>query len=107
MEFWVEELSPAQLAYYEKITNEHNAVKGALKNAVSANEGKELFNGQVFQAYSFKGKVLQELKEATLPKNHQSRRTLLNTRRPKRWHRAGSWPPTTTTIQHRLPGVLR
>ncbi|XP_016953460.1 uncharacterized protein LOC108026807 [Drosophila biarmipes] len=68
MEFWVEELSPAQLAYYEKITNEHNAVKGALKSAVSANEGKELFSGQVFQAYSFKGKVLQELKEATLPK---------------------------------------
>ncbi|KAH8275616.1 hypothetical protein KR026_011754 [Drosophila bipectinata] len=68
MEVWVEELSPAQLAYYEKITNEHNAVKGALKNAVSANEGKELFNGQVFQAYSFKGKVLQDLKEATLPK---------------------------------------
>ncbi|XP_002049694.3 uncharacterized protein row [Drosophila virilis] len=68
MECWVEELSPAQLAYYEKITNEHNAVKNALKTAVSANEGKELFNGQVFQAYSFKGKVLQELKEATLPK---------------------------------------
>lgn len=68
MEVWVEELSPAQLAYYEKITNEHNAVKGALKNAVSANEGKELFNGEVFQAYSFKGKVLQDLKEATLPK---------------------------------------
>lgn len=64
----MEELSPAQLAYYEKITNEHNAVKGALKSAVSANEGKELFNGQVFQAYSFKGKVLQDLKEATLPK---------------------------------------
>ncbi|KAM8713454.1 hypothetical protein ACLKA7_013723 [Drosophila subpalustris] len=68
MEIWVEELSPAQLAYYEKITNEHNAVKNALKSAVNANEGKELFNGQVFQAYSFKGKVLQELKEATLPK---------------------------------------
>ncbi|XP_062136232.1 uncharacterized protein LOC133845704 [Drosophila sulfurigaster albostrigata] len=68
MEIWVEELSPAQLAYYEKITNEHNAVKNALKTAVNANEGKELFNGQVFQAYSFKGKVLQELKEATLPK---------------------------------------
>lgn len=68
MEFWVEELSPAQLAYYEKIANEHNAVKNALKTAVNANEGKELFNGQVFQAYSFKGKVLQELKEATLPK---------------------------------------
>ncbi|XP_017838705.1 uncharacterized protein LOC108596968 [Drosophila busckii] len=68
MEVWVEELSPAQLAYYEKITNEHNAVKNALKTAVSANEGKELFNGQVFQAYCFKGKVLQDLKEATLPK---------------------------------------
>ncbi|XP_002062920.3 uncharacterized protein LOC6639825 [Drosophila willistoni] len=68
MEFWVEELSPAQLAYYEKITSEHNAVKNALKSAVNANDGKELFNGQVFQAYSFKGKVLQELKEATLPK---------------------------------------
>ncbi|XP_034651075.1 uncharacterized protein LOC117890383 [Drosophila subobscura] len=68
MEVWVEELSEAQLAYYDKITSEHYAVKNALKSAVSANEGKELFNGQVFQAYSFKGKVLQELKEATLPK---------------------------------------
>ncbi|XP_075169772.1 zinc finger domain-containing protein relative of woc [Haematobia irritans] len=68
LECWVEDLSPAQLAAYEKVANEHNAIKNALKNALSANEGKELFNGQVFQAYSFKGKVLQELKEATVPK---------------------------------------
>ncbi|XP_013100238.1 uncharacterized protein LOC106082337 [Stomoxys calcitrans] len=68
LECWVDELSPAQLAAYEKVANEHNAIKNALKNALSANEGKELFNGQVFQAYSFKGKVLQELKEATVPK---------------------------------------
>lgn len=63
----IEELSPAQLGAYERVANEHNAIKNALKNALNANEGKELFNGQVFQAYSFKGKVLQELKEATLP----------------------------------------
>lgn len=63
----IEELSPAQLGAYERVANEHNAIKNALKTALSANEGKELFNGQVFQAYSFKGKVLQELKEATLP----------------------------------------
>ncbi|XP_017487415.1 PREDICTED: uncharacterized protein LOC108375777 [Rhagoletis zephyria] len=67
LECWVEELSPAQLAAYEKVTNEHNAIKNALKSALTSNEGRELFNGQVFQAYSFKGKVLQELKEATLP----------------------------------------
>uniref|UniRef100_W8APY9 Uncharacterized protein n=1 Tax=Ceratitis capitata TaxID=7213 RepID=W8APY9_CERCA len=67
LECWVEELSPAQLAAYEKVTNEHNAIKNALKSALTTNEGRELFNGQVFQAYSFKGKVLQELKEATLP----------------------------------------
>lgn len=68
LECWVDELSPAQLAAYEKVANEHNAIKNALKTALNSNEGKELFNGQVFQAYSFKGKVLQELKEATLPK---------------------------------------
>ncbi|XP_030373197.1 uncharacterized protein LOC115623125 [Scaptodrosophila lebanonensis] len=68
LECIVEELSPAQLSYFENISKEHNAVKNALKNAVSANEGKELFNGQVFQAFSFKGKVLQEIKEAALPK---------------------------------------
>lgn len=67
LECWVEELSPAQLAAYEKVTNEHNAIKSALKSALTSNEGRELFNGQVFQAYSFKGKVLQELKEVTLP----------------------------------------
>ncbi|XP_067626384.1 uncharacterized protein row isoform X2 [Eurosta solidaginis] len=67
LECWVEELSPAQLAAYEKVANEHNAIKTALKSALTSNEGRELFNGQVFQAYSFKGKVLQELKEATLP----------------------------------------
>ncbi|XP_037817574.1 uncharacterized protein LOC119607647 isoform X1 [Lucilia sericata] len=63
----IEELSPAQLGAYERVANEHNAIKNALKTALNANDGKELFNGQVFQAYSFKGKVLQELKEATLP----------------------------------------
>lgn len=67
LECWVEELSPAQLAAYEKVATEHNAIKNALKSALTSNEGRELFNGQVFQAYSFKGKVLQELKEATLP----------------------------------------
>ncbi|XP_053966982.1 uncharacterized protein LOC128868667 isoform X1 [Anastrepha ludens] len=67
LECWVEELSPAQLAAYEKVANEHNAIKNALKSALTTNEGRELFNGQVFQAYSFKGKVLAELKEATLP----------------------------------------
>lgn len=68
LECWVEDLSPAQLAAYEKVAKEHNAISQALKNALSANEGKELFNGQVFQAYSFKGRCLQELKEATVPK---------------------------------------
>ncbi|KAI9579532.1 uncharacterized protein LOC119639735 [Glossina fuscipes] len=68
LECVVEELSAAQLAAYERVANEHNAIKNALKTALSINEGKELFNGQVFQAYSFKGKVLQELKEATVPK---------------------------------------
>lgn len=63
----IEELSPAQLGAYERVANEHNAIKNALKTALNANDGKELFNGQVFQAYSFKGKVLQELKEVTLP----------------------------------------
>jgi len=67
LECWVEDLSAAQLSAYEKVASEHNAIKGALKTALTANEGKELFNGEVFQAYSFKGKVLQELKEATLP----------------------------------------
>ncbi|XP_073811132.1 zinc finger domain-containing protein relative of woc [Musca autumnalis] len=73
LECWVEELSPAQLSAYEKVANEHNAIKNALKSALTANEGKELFNGQVFQAYSFKGKVLQELKEATLPPKKQTK----------------------------------
>lgn len=68
LDCWVDELSPAQLAAYEKVANEHNAIKNALKTALNANDGKELFNGQVFQAYSFKGKVLQEIKEATVPK---------------------------------------
>lgn len=67
LDCWIEELSPAQLAAYERVANEHNAIKNALKSALNANDGKELFNGQVFQAYSFKGKVLQELKEATIP----------------------------------------
>ncbi|XP_037949538.1 uncharacterized protein LOC119680674 [Teleopsis dalmanni] len=68
LECWIDDLSAAQLAAYEKVANEHNAIKNALKSALSNNEGKEIFNGQVFQAYSFKGKVLQELKEATVPK---------------------------------------
>lgn len=67
LDCWVDELSAAQLAAYDRIAHEHNAIKSALKNALSVNEGRELFNGQIFQAYSFKGKVLQEIKDATLP----------------------------------------
>ncbi|XP_055854419.1 uncharacterized protein LOC129918093 [Episyrphus balteatus] len=68
LDCWIEELSPAQLAAYEKVANEHNAIKNSLKTLMGTNEGKELFNGEVFSAYSFKGKVLQEIKEATVPK---------------------------------------
>lgn len=70
LECWVDELSPAQLSSYQRMAQEHNAIKSALKNALSVNEGRELFNGQIFQAYSFKGKVLQELKDASLPPKH-------------------------------------
>ncbi|XP_055923389.1 uncharacterized protein LOC129953886 isoform X2 [Eupeodes corollae] len=68
LDCWIEELSPAQLAAYEKVANEHNAIKNSLKSLMGTNEGKELFYGEVFSAYSFKGKVLQEIKEATVPK---------------------------------------
>lgn len=67
LDCWVDELSAAQLASYERMAQEHNAIKNALKNAMNVNEGRELFNGEIFQAYSFKGKVLQDLKDATLP----------------------------------------
>lgn len=89
LECWVEDLSPAQLAAYERVANEHNAIKNALKSALSANDGKELFNGQVFQAYSFKGKVLQELKEATVPKKSPKAEAPATTANEKSFTRSG------------------
>lgn len=57
LEYWADELSPAQKAAYEKAEKEHNDVRNKLKDIVKEAGGKNIFSGEVFTAYQVLGPV--------------------------------------------------
>ncbi|XP_062559307.1 uncharacterized protein LOC134224091 [Armigeres subalbatus] len=57
LEYWSDELSPAQKAAYEKAEKEHNDVRNKLKDLVKEAGGKNIFSGEVFTAYQVLGPV--------------------------------------------------
>ncbi|XP_055539960.1 uncharacterized protein LOC129726840 [Wyeomyia smithii] len=57
LEYWSDELSPAQKAAYEKAEKEHNDVRNKLKDIVKEAGGKNIFAGEVFTAYQVLGPV--------------------------------------------------
>uniref|UniRef100_A0A182JB15 Uncharacterized protein n=1 Tax=Anopheles atroparvus TaxID=41427 RepID=A0A182JB15_ANOAO len=79
LDYWPDELSPAQKAAYEKAEKEHNEVRNKLKEIVAETGGKNIFSGEVFTAYQVLGPVpgleqisqpitsLSRKKPATLP----------------------------------------
>ncbi|XP_055643699.1 uncharacterized protein LOC129779937 [Toxorhynchites rutilus septentrionalis] len=57
LEYWADELSPAQKAAYEKAEKEHNDIRNKLKDIVKDAGGKNIFSGEVFTAYQVLGPV--------------------------------------------------
>ncbi|GAB0096065.1 THAP-type zinc finger [Sergentomyia squamirostris] len=55
MECWQDELSPVQLASYEKAEKEHNEIRQKLSEITDS--GQNIFSGNVFQAYQLTGVV--------------------------------------------------
>ncbi|XP_052865356.1 uncharacterized protein LOC128271763 [Anopheles cruzii] len=65
LECWVEELSPAQKAAYERAEKEHNEVRNRLKAIVQEHGGENIFSGELFTAYQVLGPVpgLEQISE--------------------------------------------
>ncbi|KFB43745.1 AGAP001141-PB-like protein [Anopheles sinensis] len=57
LDYWEDELSPAQKAAYEKAEKEHNEIRNKLKEIVQETGGKNIFSGEVFTAYQVLGPV--------------------------------------------------
>ncbi|XP_058825557.1 uncharacterized protein LOC131685687 [Topomyia yanbarensis] len=57
LEYWPDELSPAQKAAYEKAEKEHNDIRNKLKDLVKEAGGRNIFSGEVFTAYQVLGPV--------------------------------------------------
>lgn len=57
LDYWPDELSPAQKAAYEKAEKEHNDVRNKLKDIVKESGGRNIFAGEVFTAYQVLGPV--------------------------------------------------
>lgn len=55
LECWSDELSPAQLAAFEKAEKEHKDVMEKLNDIVKESGGEKLFFGDVFSAYTIPG----------------------------------------------------
>lgn len=64
LDCWIDDLSPAQLAAFTTAEKEHNKIKEIFKN----NDHQNLFSGDLFSVYTFKGDVLQEYNDYVLPK---------------------------------------
>lgn len=57
LQYWTEELSPAQLAAYEQAEKEHNDIKAKLNEVVVASGAENVYLGEVFGAYQVSGVV--------------------------------------------------
>lgn len=55
LECWPDDLSPAQLAAFEKAENEHLTIRSKLNEIVSSSGGENLFLGEIFSAYQVAG----------------------------------------------------
>lgn len=64
---WPDELSPAQMAAYEKAEKEHNDIQSKLKEMVSTSRAENLFLGDIFSAYQVSGAAPVGLEEISKP----------------------------------------
>lgn len=57
MECWQDDLSPVQLAAYEKAEKEHNDIRQKISDVIKDSSGQNIFNGNIFSAYQLTGLV--------------------------------------------------
>lgn len=64
---WPDELSPAQMAAYERAEKEHNDIDSKLKEMVSSTRAEKVFLGEIFSAYQVSGAAPIGLEEIAKP----------------------------------------
>lgn len=67
LECWPDELSPAQMAAYERAEKEHNDIDSKLKEMVSSTRAENVFLGEIFSAYQVSGAPPIGLEEIAKP----------------------------------------
>lgn len=67
LECWPDELSPAQMAAYERAEKEHNDIDSKLKKMVSSTRAENVFLGEIFSAYQVSGAPPIGLEEIAKP----------------------------------------
>lgn len=67
LECWPDELSPAQMAAYERAEKEHNDIDSRLKEMVSSTRAENVFLGEIFSAYQVSGAPPIGLEEIAKP----------------------------------------
>lgn len=65
LECWSDELSPAQLAAYDRAGQEHNDIRSKLGEIVKDSEN--IFSGEIFSAYHISGEVSKALEQISKP----------------------------------------
>lgn len=57
LDYWADELNPAQLAAFERAEHEHNDIRSKLNDAMAASGAENLYLGEIFSAYQVSGAV--------------------------------------------------
>lgn len=57
LECYTDDLSPAQMAIYDKAKTDQEAITDKLQELMTKQSGEELYIGEVFSAYQFQGKI--------------------------------------------------
>uniref|UniRef100_A0A1B0GPI2 Uncharacterized protein n=2 Tax=Phlebotomus papatasi TaxID=29031 RepID=A0A1B0GPI2_PHLPP len=74
MECWQDDLSPVQLAAYEKAEKEHNDIRQKITDVIKDSSGQNIFNGNIFSAYQLTGRnTLDILNHTSHPAKNQIR----------------------------------
>lgn len=88
MECWPDELSPAQLAAYQKVETEHEDIRAKFNNIIGSDATSEnVYLGEIFSAYELSGAPAAELQEISKPlstvrKEHQQLRAKQQQQQP-------------------------
>lgn len=103
LECWSDELSPSQLAAYERAEQEHHDIRSKLNDVVANSGAESLFLGEIFSAYQVSG-VAQGLENiakpvATVRKENRARQMVEEKKMKAERDREATRKRTSTKIE--------